>query len=252
VSVSIRFVCPACGKKLETEDRYAGREFDCPRCGAPTIVPAELIREVEDEAPPAPAVRPAAEPAIVAVSAPDVVPERGAAPERGVSSSPSRRVAAAPPRRQKKPAAEAPLARSGRAINFEDLIDMTAMVDIVFFLLIFFLVTSMHALDSTIPVPVPNPESNAGQATAVSADADDSQIVVNIDRHDVIRIEGTEIFNAKDLMFKLKELSSGAGRPDKLLVVGSGDASHGQAIMVIDAGHELKLSSRMAVRDEVE
>ena len=33
---------------------------------------------------------------------------------------------------------------------FEDLVDMTAMVDIVFFLLIFFMVTSMQGLYSAI------------------------------------------------------------------------------------------------------
>src|ERR1700741_194264 len=36
-----------------------------------------------------------------------------------------------------------------------DLIDMTAMVDIVFFLLIFFMVTSMQALEAVINLPTP-------------------------------------------------------------------------------------------------
>src|SRR5262245_36281408 len=36
-----------------------------------------------------------------------------------------------------------------------DLIDMTAMVDIVFFLLIFFLVTSMQSLEAVINLPMP-------------------------------------------------------------------------------------------------
>ena len=41
----------------------------------------------------------------------------------------------------------------------EDLIDMTAMVDIVFFLLIFFLVTSMQSLESVINLPAPQTPS---------------------------------------------------------------------------------------------
>jgi biopolymer transport protein ExbD len=141
-------------------------------------------------------------------------------------------------------------------INFEELIDMTAMVDIVFFLLIFFLVTSMHALDSTIPMPPPNPEAGSGGAggsTTVSAEAEDIQIIVNIDRNDVIRIEGTEITGPRDLLFKLREIRNGPGRPEKLLVVGSGDASHGTTVMVLDAGHDVGMESvKLAVRDEVE
>ncbi len=41
---------------------------------------------------------------------------------------------------------------------FEDLVDMTAMVDIVFFLLIFFMVTSMQGLYSAIAIPPPRSE----------------------------------------------------------------------------------------------
>ena len=44
---------------------------------------------------------------------------------------------------------------------FEDLVDMTAMVDIVFFLLIFFMVTSMQGTFSSIRMPAPDSESIA-------------------------------------------------------------------------------------------
>ena len=40
----------------------------------------------------------------------------------------------------------------GRRPKHEDLIDMTAMVDIVFFLLIFFLVTSMQSIEAVISI----------------------------------------------------------------------------------------------------
>jgi biopolymer transport protein ExbD len=142
------------------------------------------------------------------------------------------------------------------SIDFEELIDMTAMVDIVFFLLIFFLVTSMHALDSTIPMPVPNPDaaaSSGGGGSSADSEGDDDLITVNIDRNDVIRIEGTEIAGPRDLLFKLRDLRNSPARPDKLLVVGHGDATHGVAVMVLDAGHEVGMESvRLAVRDELD
>ena len=43
----------------------------------------------------------------------------------------------------------------GRRPEHKDLIDMTAMVDIVFFLLIFFLVTSMQSIEAVINLPSP-------------------------------------------------------------------------------------------------
>jgi biopolymer transport protein ExbD/DNA-directed RNA polymerase subunit RPC12/RpoP len=211
--VSIRFACPDCGKKLEAEERFSGRGFDCPRCARRLTIPERL---------------------------PDPV-------ATGVPRS---------TRRLREAAPEPSLVAPANPINFEDLIDMTAMVDIVFFLLIFFLVTSMHALDSTIPMPPPNPEAGSGGAggsTTVSVEAEDIQVIVNIDRNDVIRIEGTEISGPRDLLFKLREIRNGPGRPEKLLVVGSGDASHGTTVMVLDAGHDVGMESvRLAVRDDVE
>jgi biopolymer transport protein ExbD len=213
--VSIQFACPGCGRELEAEERFAGRSFKCPRCAQRVTIPA-----------------PRKEPVSAGVRPPARSPRKADAQ------------------------AEGSLVRPPHPVNFEELVDMTAMVDIVFFLLIFFLVTSMHAIDSTIPMPPPNPEAGSGGAggsTTVSAEAEDIQIIVNIDRNDVIRIEGTEITGPRDLLFKLREIRNGPGRPEKLLVVGSGDSSHGTAVMVLDAGHDVGMESvKLAVRDEVE
>src|SRR5438876_11737359 len=42
---------------------------------------------------------------------------------------------------------------SSKLAGYEDLIDMTAMVDIVFFILIFFLVTSMQEIMASLETP---------------------------------------------------------------------------------------------------
>ena len=151
--------------------------------------------------------------------------------------------------------AESSLVPPFKKLDVEELIDMTAMVDIVFFLLIFFLVTSMHALDSTIPMPAPDPQKGAAREprSVATIDADDSYIVVRIDRNDKISVEGSEVRSDRDLIFKLRDLRLGAAHPEKLLVVGHGDATHGTVVMVLDAGRELGMDQvRLTVQDEAD
>ena len=151
--------------------------------------------------------------------------------------------------------AEPSLIPPAKPLDVEEMVDMTAMVDIVFFLLIFFLVTSMHALDSTIPMPVPEADkSGAKQPTSVTEiDADDSYIVVRIDKNDKITVEGAEVRIERDLMLKLKDLRLQPSRPEKMLVVGHGDATHGTAVMVLDVGRDLGIDQvKLSVKDEEE
>ena len=166
-------------------------------------------------------------------------------------------VAAAPaPRRRRpaKPAPEQPLVAKGHKVEYEDLIDMTAMVDIVFFLLIFFLVTSMQGLDSSIPMPTPSADqTSTGSTSAQPAEEADKSITVNIDDQDRIWVDGTEMANEQELVAKLYELRDGPGNPDELLIVGSGDATHGTAVMVHDSGNEAGMSAiRLAIQEKAE
>ncbi len=150
---------------------------------------------------------------------------------------------------------EAPLSRPGQHIDQEELIDMTAMVDIVFFLLIFFLVTSMQSLGSTIPLPSPDAQKGSGTGLQTLQDFEESAdyVVVNIDRNDAMQVDGLPVGGPDDLLLRLQELRRAPGGPDKLLVVGHGDASHGAAVMVLDAGHEAGMERvRMSIQSEAE
>lgn len=167
-------------------------------------------------------------------------------------AEPAKRVPAGAAR---KKGGHVPLMKPPQKIDFEDLIDMTSMVDVVFFLLIFFLVTSMKQIDSSIPMPAPDQKkASSGQPKNLQdIDADEGQIVVRIDKNDTITVEGAEVRKEADLMLKLRDLRLGAGRPDKLLVIGHGDASHGTAVMVLDAGRDVGIEQvRLAVADESE
>jgi biopolymer transport protein ExbD len=252
--VPITFYCTECTQKLRIDDDFAGKLVACTRCGSRLRVPLEsqAVRAPRAERAPREAKPPVEEP-VATPPAPEVAvveaPEQRRAP--AVKSTP----VVAAPRAKHKPEPEASLVRPAMKIDFEDLIDMTAMVDIVFFLLIFFLVTSMKAVDSTVPMPVPDPQKAAAREPRALSDleSDNEYITVHIDRNDKITVNDAEVHNERDLLFKLRELRTTGNRPEKLLVVGHGDATHGTAVMIMDTGREAGIESvRLAVADEAE
>ena len=118
-----------------------------------------------------------------------------------------------------------------------DLIDMTAMVDIVFFLLIFFLVTSMQSLESVINLPSPQQSSNTS-AVAQPTDYlnDPTFIVVTIDEDDVVYVEEEEAYGEQGLRSKLRAALQEDPERTGMLVIGDPDATHGKLVSVLDAG----------------
>lgn len=134
----------------------------------------------------------------------------------------------------------------------EDLIDMTAMVDIVFFLLIFFMTTSMQAVESVIGLPTPKAESSS--AVSVSDLANDpNYVTVTLYEDDTVWIEDEQIFGAQDLRSKLRAAKKDDTLLTGMLVVGSPEATHGTFVMVLDAGADAGISEFMfSVPDQLE
>ena len=286
--MAITFYCIACTQKLRIDDDFAGKLVACTRCGSRLRVPFESEEPrsnpptpVREEPPPATVApgRPRADKVIAPKAAPTESPPGEFDPPDFDSRDPLRAIADAPPREPppvarfdessedevpvrrstgtgpKKKVREEPLVKPAMKIDFEELIDMTAMVDIVFFLLIFFLVTSMKAIDSTIPMPSPDPQKAAARESRSLSEleSDNEYITVHIDRRDTISVEGAEIHNDRDLLFKLRDLRTSGNRPEKMLVIGHSEASHGTAVMVLDAGREVGIQQvRLAVADENE
>ena len=118
--------------------------------------------------------------------------------------------------------------------EYHDLVDMTAMVDIVFFLLIFFLMTSLYTLKPAIPMP-PTEQSGSSGAVSMSADSDREEVVVRIDEKDVVYVDDVAMPTAHDLRDKLDDIVRSGG-PTTLKITGSPDATHGTLVMVMDAG----------------
>ena len=114
---------------------------------------------------------------------------------------------------------------------------MTAMVDIVFFLLIFFLVTSMQSLESVINLPSPKASSSTAATTQPNDYLNDPTfIVVTIDEDDIVYVEDEEVYGDQNLRAKLRELRREDADRTGMLVVGNPDATHGTLVGVLDAG----------------
>jgi len=153
-----------------------------------------------------------------------------------------------------EPATDHPLLLfPSRSEDFHDLIDMTAMVDIVFFLLIFFLVTSMQALEAVINLPSPQAsESAASSVQAVPDYANDPDyVVVTIDADDAVYVEDEEAMSEQDLRAKLRTALREDGR-EGMLIKGAGNATHGKFVMVLDAGADAGVKELLFSVDQTE
>jgi biopolymer transport protein ExbD len=198
----IRFSCPECGKSLKADDDAAGKSAVCSRCGTKVAIPAATA---ESAAAPPVATLPAAPPAAAAHADDD------------------------------EPLLELPAAHGP-----EDLIDMTAMVDIVFFLLIFFLVTSLQAVLAVMNLPTPQAATGTANARSSVADFD---IQVRIEEDDSIWVEEQQAFNDQELRVRLRGAADQTGHPPTVLVMGNADASTLAAVRVFDACAYAKVKS---------
>lgn len=122
------------------------------------------------------------------------------------------------------------------AKHAEDLIDMTAMVDIVFFLLIFFLVTSLQPLESVMDMPTPESASGSIAPKSMSDYENDPDcVMVRIDDDDSIWVDDEQIFGDDEMRRKLRDIRRENAKIISAMIVGSADGSHGAAVRVFDA-----------------
>ncbi len=134
----------------------------------------------------------------------------------------------------------------------EDLIDMTAMVDIVFFLLIFFMVTSMQAIESVIKLPAPQAQASSAM-TLADVTSNPNYMTVTLYEDDTVWLDDEQVFGAQDLRSRLRAARKDDSLLSGILVVCSPESSHGTFVMVIDAGADAGLTEFMfSVPDEMD
>ena len=211
--MSISFKCPNCGKRLRADASRVGRAVNCPRCASTFTIPA------------------------------DAAATASSATAKGDASKDDA---------DEQPGSEHGLLLVKPNAPHEDLIDMTAMVDIVFFLLIFFMVTSMQALEAVIGLPTPQAASSSAQSMA-DVSANPNYITVTIDEEDAVWLDDQQVFGAQDLRTRLRAARKDDQLLTGMLVVGSPDSSHGTFVMVLDAGADAGLGELMfSVPDQLD
>lgn len=131
-----------------------------------------------------------------------------------------------------------------------DHIDMTAMVDITFLLLIFFMSTANFTLVKAFQVPVKKSDQASTNAVPEPQEVSDS-VTVQINEfnsYTVLMGDGTErdAPSKQDLIIALDEAraaSSNIEPPEKLIVEAHRDCTHAAVVAAIDAGRDKQFSS---------
>lgn len=144
----------------------------------------------------------------------------------------------------------------------DDEMDMTPMVDIVFQLLIFFMVTASFSLQKSLEVPPMEPEEEAQQTRMIQdIEEDKSTVIVRVDSDNVFWLSGPlwqdeqEAPSVQEMLVKLREARQprpGDTPPSKLLVMASPDAIHEKVIAALDAGSEVGMEEVQLSTDEGE
>ena len=154
------------------------------------------------------------------------------------------------PQAQDEEAAEFTLSRSS-AETVEEL-DLAAMVDVAFQLVLFFLVTASTIVFKTLEVPKPNPEDKKGSSSAASAgtktidDLAKDNILVDIDPSGNIKVDREPApTDFEGLVERLRTLRTETQRTGMLLTAES-LTRHKYAVMAYDAANEIGLRISIA------
>ncbi|MGI8982232.1 MAG: ExbD/TolR family protein [Pirellulaceae bacterium] len=258
---SLQFVCPACGKSYAVTPQAQGHRMRCPICDVLVDVnPASTAKGTDfrqtRELTPA-EVRGFVNSGIMEpgrgedVEGPPLAMQEPEAPP--LMRAPLARPAGPPPRpptngtlldaKDKPPDARLP--KRAKRVPMESEMDMTPMVDCVFQLLIFFMLTASFAVQKSLLVPKPTVDEAA--ALPEPKDENLEAVTVRIDSQGHFFISGgglTDEFEASarvELIMRLKQardVSSGT-IPNKLMVLAHGDALHERVVEAVDAGNDV-------------
>ncbi len=228
--MSIRFRCPNCQTIRSFNPRLLGREVRCPECDSMIMLPSEEQLRAAQEA-----------------------RDKAKRLEERQREEVARASVAIPPKLTDKPAEEDEDDEESfvdRRQMPHDHIDMTAMVDITFLLLIFFMSTANFTLVKAFQVPVKKNDQASTNAIPEPQEVSDS-VTVQINEfnaYTVLMGDGTErdAPSKQDLIIALEEarsLSSNIEPPEKLIVEAHRDCTHAAVVAAIDAGRDKQFSS---------
>lgn len=118
--------------------------------------------------------------------------------------------------------------------------DMTPMVDVVFNLLIFFMVTASFSLQKAMQVPAPKSDQPSAATIQEVVEEDLDTITVRVDSHNTYRVICPEFDeeapSAQELFAKLRAARAATPSANKLMVIAHGDARNDKVVTAMDAG----------------
>ena len=194
--MAIQFRCPSCQGLLSIATRRAGSLVLCPLCRQELQVPDPDQVDVH--------------------AAPRLLEEvRDEEDDEAVSI-------------------DEPLLHRRRTTDEEEL-DLTSMVDVVFQLLIFFMVTASFTLQKSIPSPATDPEKKGAAPSVQPLDElQDTAIVVRIDEANTVTIDDDPINDLSNLADQFSDRMRREQKTD-LIIAPSIKTLHRTVITVIDA-----------------
>ncbi|GIX02503.1 MAG: biopolymer transporter ExbD [Thermogutta sp.] len=125
----------------------------------------------------------------------------------------------------------------------EEVMDMTPMVDVVFQLLIFFMMTAAFSLQKALEMPPSDKQEKTAQAQTLEELENESDfVIVRIDRDNNITVDGEDAPSDQELLNKLREaklgeLGKGAPGRTGLLVLADPQCRHETVVKALDAGN---------------
>jgi len=116
----------------------------------------------------------------------------------------------------------------------EPRLGIAPLIDVVFLLLIFFMLTSLFDVGSVVVIRLPKVSQKA-------YDREDNKIILVIDKKGQTYLEG-EIVNLKKLNLRLKSLAE-KGHPINLVLEADKEVQHGKVIQIMDLAKRAGVSS---------
>ena len=226
--MTVEFRCPFCRGRLSADSRSVGATLKCPRCGQLVPVPSGLSETPGAGGP---------ETSLV-----------------GLPETPWSRPGPLPEQHQQEP----------EPVRFptvplpDDQIDMTPMIDCVFLLLIFYVVTATFAYQKALEMPPPETSSAAPAKRLEEILESDDTIIIRVDKESVVWVNESEVRTRQDLLAKLrsalqKSETEGGHRPTQLMVLADPEARHEAVVMALDAGNAVGMEQiRLATVPEEE
>lgn len=236
----IRFRCTQCRQLLSVSRRQAGAGVTCPACGSRLRVPTlDGAQGSGTAAPPGAVASERAAPAAAdSLAVEEIEPAGAAAPVAASEAKPP-----APLEHagwdaelgswEEHPAFHRPIRRT-----IKDEADMTAMVDVTFLLLVFFMITASFSVTKALQSQPPSPE----EGTATSAPAPvardelrEESVVVAIAADDSITVDDVAVAGPVELAEVLAAKIENE-RKTEMVIEAEYRATHGMVVAVTDVG----------------